>query len=65
MDLVIGKNKINEIYNWIMEKLDEEEVEDILGVSKSELKDKHIVEYLIGIIESNLQYDFSFEYGLD
>lgn len=65
MDLVIGKNKISEIYNWIMEKLDDEEVEDILGVSKSELKDKHIVEYLIGIIENNLQYDFSFEYGLD
>ena len=64
-ELVIGNAKIQEILHWLQEKVDEDKIQEQFDKEKSQLTERDVIEYLIGIIEGNLEYDFNFEYGLD
>ena len=64
-ELTIGNAKIQEILHWLQEKVDEDKIQEQFDKEKSQLTERDVLEYLIGTIESNLEYDFGFEYGLD
>ena len=63
MELVVRKDTLKEIAKWINEKVHESEIEEFFG--KSVVSEKDVKEYLVGVMESNLQYDFQYEFGLD
>ena len=64
-ELTIGNAKIQEILHWLQQRTDEDTVVDYFDKDPSQLTEVDVIDYLVGIIESNLEYDFGFEYGLD
>ena len=64
-ELTIGNAKINEILHWLQERADEDTILDYFDKEPSKLTEVDVIDYLVGTIESNLEYDFNFEYGLD
>lgn len=65
MELVVNKEKIEELLHWCQSKLDEETCNNIFYKSSSDLTDKDIFYYLRGLLEYNIENDLNFEFGLD
>lgn len=64
-ELTIGNAKIQEILHWLQQRTDEDVILDNFDKEPSQLTEFDVIDYLVEVIESNLEYDFGFEYGLD
>ena len=68
MEIVINKAKLEEIANWINTHCDKDTILDFFDyddLEDNKITEKEVKEYIISTIESNLQYDFNFDFGLD
>ena len=64
-ELTIGNAKVQEILHWLKERTDEDTILDYFDKEPSQLTELDVIDYLVGVLESNLEYDFGFEYGLN